>query len=265
LDIFLAWTLPLMAVAVLIGAVKRFHSRVVRAIACYIAFSILFGCIHFLLYRHNPTLYQVKEAQAQSSGQGEISIEPYLEKDLAEISVLDAVILQMGDHPTKFFEPLTFASEPRRYPLRYSTIDLETLIPPPKLVGRNRDQPVYAAIVKVIFVDDYRGIKKGTESSYFVGSPDNDHFRLEEPEFSERILAQRRDLTSKMSALFQPGTIKAINFSLLDFFYFSFSIVGVGEVIPASLLVRAVVYLQILCTVVIPLTLDGSRTSKSVG
>jgi hypothetical protein len=261
MQIFLAWTLPFVALALLRPTVRRFRLKVVRAIAFYIAFSIVFGCIHFLLYRYNPTLYQVKEAQAQSSGQGEVSIEPRLEKDLTEISILDAVILQMGDHPTKPFESLTFTTEPRRYPLRYSTIDVETIIYT-TLVGPDRDQPVYMATATVTFADDYRGIKKGTEQAYPVGYPNKDHLQLEEPEFEQSILAQRRDLTDELSALFQPGTIKAITFSLLDFLYFSFSIVGVGEVIPASLLVRAVVYVQILSTFVIPLTLDGSGPKK---
>jgi hypothetical protein len=259
----LAWTLPFVAVAVPVEAVRQFRSRVARGIMFYLAFSVFFGCVHFLLYRRNPTLYQVKEAQVQSATQGEISMEPALEKDLTEISILDAVILQMEDHPTKGLEPLTFTTQPRRYPLRYSTIDIETHIHT-TLVGPNRDDPVDSATAKVSFIDDYRGIKKGTERSYSVDSPDEDHLRLEEPEFVQRILAQRRELTSTMSSLFQPGTIHAIEFSLLDFFYFSFSIVGVGEVIPASLLVRALVYVQILCTFVIPLTLDGvSPKNKS--
>lgn len=258
----LAWTLPFVAVAVLIGAVRRFGSRVLRGIVFYLTFSVLFGCVHFLLYRHNPTLYQVKEAQVQSSAQGEMSIEPRLEQDLTETAILDAVILQMSDHATKQLEPLTFTTQPRRYPLRYATIDVETYVHT-DLVGPQRDEPVFAAITKVTFVADYRGIKKGVERCYFVGSPDKDYLLLEEPEFSQQIVAQRRYLTMDMRPLFQPGTIHAIEFSLLDFFYFSFSIVGVGEVIPASLLVRALVYVQILCTFVIPLTLDGGDPKRT--
>jgi hypothetical protein len=255
METFLAWTLPFVAAAVLLYAARRIRFRVVRAIVFYLAFSLFFGCIHFLLYRHNPTLYQVKEAQVESSSQGEISIEPRLEQDLTEIAILDAVILQMEDHPTKAFEPLAFTTEPRQYPLRYSTIDVETRIRT-ALVGPDRNEPVYSAIAKVSFVDDYRGIRKGTERSYSVGSPDKDHLSLEEPEFSNQIIAQRRNLVTSMSALFQPGTIHAVEFSLPDFFYFSFSIVGVGEVIPASSFVRALVFVQILCTFVIPFTLD---------
>jgi hypothetical protein len=82
---FLAWTLPFIAVAVLINAVRRFRSRIVRAIVFYLTFSVFFGCVHFLLYPHNPALYQVKEAQVHSSTQGEISVEPRLEQDLTEI------------------------------------------------------------------------------------------------------------------------------------------------------------------------------------
>lgn len=221
----LAWTLPLIALVLLILTFRKCRLKVVRAIACYVAFSVIFGCIHFLLYRYNPALYEVKEVKAQSAGQGEISIGPNLEAYLTQISVLDALILQMGDHPTKSLEPLKFTTDLRHYPLRYSTIDVETLNNM-TLVGPNKDQASYSAAVTVIFASDYRGIAKGTKQVMQVDSPNKDHFQIEEPQSEKQVLAQRRDLANKMSKLFQPGTIKAINFSLLDFLYFSFSIVG---------------------------------------
>jgi hypothetical protein len=121
----------------------------------------------------------------------------------------------------------------------------------------------FNAVAQVDFVDNYRGISKGTKRYYSVALPDKDKVLIEESEFAQRILAIREDYTKDLTALFQPGTTRAKLFSLLDFFYFSFSIVGVGEVIPAGHLLRALVYVQIVCTFVIPIGIDEAK-QKSV-
>jgi hypothetical protein len=64
--------------------VRRFRLKVVRAIAFYIAFSIVFGCIHFFTLPPQSYVYQVKGGLGPEFRRGEISIEALLEKDLTE-------------------------------------------------------------------------------------------------------------------------------------------------------------------------------------
>jgi hypothetical protein len=141
MDTQLAWVLPFFALALLIYAARRLHSRVSRAVVFYVAFSVLFGCVHFLCYRHNPNLYQVKETEKSSSAEAELDVQEHLESDLTEISVLNALVMQMADSSGKVREALQFNLDHRRYPLRYPNIDIETWVRF-TMVGPQRDQPV---------------------------------------------------------------------------------------------------------------------------
>ena len=120
METFFAWVLPFVAVALLIQALTKLRSSVRQAIATYLAFSILFGCIHFLYYRHSPTSYIVsKDVPIPAAAQAAIDIQKPLEADLKRISILDALLLEMAQPSGKPAEPLSFQEQSKHYPRRY--------------------------------------------------------------------------------------------------------------------------------------------------
>ena len=258
-ETILAWSLPVVAVGLLIQAFAKLRSPIGHAIATYVAFSILFGCLHFLYYRHSPTSYIVsKDIPIPAAAQAAIDIQKPLEADLKGISILDALLFEMAQPSERPPGPLRFDQQTKHHPRRYPHIDIDTWVRF-TLVGPRRDEPVYAAMVRITIAEDYRGIKSGTTEIYRVAAPDSSEVTLEEAQFMNAILGIRKSHIEHVEEMFEPGTMTPALFSLWDFFYFSFSIVGVGEVIPRSTFVRMLVWLQVLCTLVIPITLERLR------
>lgn len=258
-ETILAWSLPAVAVGLLIQAFVKLRSPIGHAIATYIVFSILFGCLHFLYYRHSPTSYIVsKDIPIPAAAQAANDIQKPLEVDLKGISVLDALLFEMAQVSESPQGPLGFGQQTKNYPRRYPHIDIDTWVRFTP-VGPRKDEPVYAAMVRITIAEDYRGIKSGTTAIYRVAAPDSSEVTLEGAQFMNAILRHRKSHVEHIEKMFEPGTMTPSLFSLWDFFYFSFSIVGVGEVIPRSTLVRMLVWLQVLCTLVIPITLERLR------
>ena len=255
---YLAWVLIPIVSIIFVKKVRQLRSRVARAIVCYVSFSIVFGCIHFLIYRYNPSLYQVKEVQAQSDAKGEKSIETDLNADLKKIAVLNVILLHVGSDVHKPLPPLQIGEASRSYPNRYEKLSVTTHMHV-QMVGPNRDEPVYGAQVTFLFTADDRGLSKGTEAGYTVDVPNDPSITMEDAELISALSVVRSNLIDHMNDLFRPGNYRSINFSILDFLYFSFSIIGVGEVIPASQAIRFLVYLQMICIFVIPLAVEGSK------
>jgi hypothetical protein len=263
LQTYLAWGLAPLSLFLFVRMLRRVREKLPRVICSYILFSIFFGCVHFLLYRRNPTLYQVKEAQAQSSAKGEISIEGSLEESLKSISSTNVILLEMAGSRSQSGQPVSFEDPPKNYPSRYPNLDLETRIRT-TLVGPERNGPVYTAVARFRFTSDDHGIKKGTEVSYEVGAPDKMSMVLQEAQFIEAIEVYRIGIINRMKKLFEPGSFKAIQFSLIDFFYFAFSIVGVGEVIPATTAIRMLTLVQIVGGFILPLAIDNSNVAPAL-
>jgi hypothetical protein len=259
---YLAWCLALLAFIVFQYALRRTPRRLLRVLYCYVLFSIFFGCVHFIIYRYNPTLYQVKETEAQSAARGQISIDSALNEDIKNISSTNVILLEMAARRPENGQSVTFNDDHKDYPSRYQNLDLETWIHT-TLVGPERNDPVYSAVAHFKFLNDDHGIKKGTEAYYGVGVPAKMALSLEEGEFIERIESSRSGTIDHMNRLFEPGSFKAVQFSLMDFFYFAFSIVGVGEVIPASTIIRMLTLVQIIGGFILPLALDNVETVPS--
>ena len=167
----------------------------------------------------------------------------------------------MTGRPAIHLGPLVFDDQTRHYPLRYPTVDVDTWVTT-RWVGPKRDDPTYSAKAKLSFTNDYRGIKTGSVATLLIATPSDPTLRLEEVQFARRIVEIRGNFAEDVNKLFQPGTATPILFSLLDFFYFSFSMLGVGEIIAAKQPVRLLALTQILCTLVIPLALGSAGSKK---
>jgi hypothetical protein len=261
-QLFCAWCLAVLALIFFQYALRRTPKRLLRVLYCYLLFAVFLGCVHFIIYRYNPTLYQVKETEAQSAARGQISIDSALNEDIKSISSTNVILLEMAASRPENKQPVTFESDHKSYPSRYQNINLETWISV-TFVGPQKDEPVYNAVAYFKFLNDDHGIKKGTEASYSAGVPGKMSLSLEEPQFIQQIEASRSEAINHMNKLFEPGSFKAIQFSLVDFFYFAFSIVGVGEVIPASTVIRILTLVQIIGGFILPLALDNSEKVQS--
>lgn len=259
METILAWLLPVVAVGLLIQAFVKLRSPIWRAAATYVAFSMLFGCFHFLYYRHSPTSYIVsKDIPTPATVQAVTDMQKILEDHLPSISILDVLLFEMAQRPENPRGALRFGPLEEDHPHRYPHIHIKTRVKT-HFVGPRRNEPVHTAAVIVAIKEDYRGIKSGTTRTYEVASRNSQIINLEDAQFMEAILNIRRSHVERIEKMFEPGTMTPALFSLWDFFYFSFSIVGVGEVIPRSTSVRMLVVLQVLCTLVIPITLQSLR------
>jgi len=263
MDTFVASALPVLAIGILISVSRRITSQLVLTSLFYVAFAVIFGCIHFLLYRDNPNFYNVKDIDVPASAEAVIRVQNSLQSGLTQVSLLDALILKIVEGSQRTSQPLEFTLDhPHSYPLRYPGVDLNTFIRT-VMVGPQKDQPVYTAIAHILFVADYRGIAKGADAYYAVGSPTKPNLVISEAAFDRAVLDNRSDYVKAIKGLFQPDKTSPRLFVLTDFFYFSFSITGIGEVTPRVHLIRMLVLVQILFTFLIPVAIDQSRKKRS--
>lgn len=258
-----AYVLPVLALVALGYIYLHASSTIVHAVATYAAFAVIFGCVHFVIYRHSPILYVVSKdipnaatVDALSGGQKRF------DRLLDEIAFTDVVLVRVSEREPKDDPRLAVAISPRSYAGVVPGLELTTETRM-SLVGPRRDIPVYSINVDVRMTSSFRGVNAGARGVYRLASPDSDSPDATFPlsELTRLLRDHRRTLVSSLTDVYEKDSMRPALFGLSDFFYFAFSMTGVGEVIPVRTEVRLLVLLQFLLSVVLPVALAVKKPS----
>jgi hypothetical protein len=261
----LAWIFPVVALVILWGVIADAGSPIGKLVTSFLAFAVVFGCVHFLYYRANPDAYIVsKDLPLPEAVKALVAARESVRDDVEAIAFLDAALLQMNSTPEKINEGMfVFEQSTRTYSNLFPGIEIETTMRTMALVGPKLDPlPVYLPTVSIRFTDTLRGIAQGKKCTFKFDSTEKPSLNMHRIDFDRAMLGIRDNLVEGIESHFQQGSAMPALFSLADFFYLAFSITGVGELIPATTKTRMIVVLQIIFTLTIPFAIDHVKKPR---
>ncbi|MGO9545202.1 MAG: hypothetical protein ACLPPF_10450 [Rhodomicrobium sp.] len=253
MELYIAWIIPIFAIAFLIYALNKQGSNIARAIYTYICFALIFGCVHFLIFRYHPDYYIVsKELPIPETISALERTESDIDASFKRITLIDVVLLKLAE-PTA--QTTTFQFSPyKQFEYTVNDVLLQTRIRT-DFVGPQRQDPAFHALLNATLESNYRGVAANTAGEFYIKSPQNPEFQMSHYELEEYLRSERKRSIEHVRSQYESGRMTPALFSLTDFFYFSFSITGVGELIARARIVRFIALFQILLTVVIPFVL----------
>jgi hypothetical protein len=262
METVLAWALPPFALGLLFGnggAIKKWHP-IPRALAVYLCYAVVFGCIHFLWFRAAPADYALtKDLQKVARIQATQNTEEEYTSLIRDLYLIDIYTLRATSDPSYLSRTIEFSQDNTPYHVDDPIIDVHAHMHV-SMVGPRRDDPVYRGILRIALKKDFRGAKEGDTQGFYIPTSGDATTTLVESEVVRFMGETRQRYVSALLDLYAKDSMSPELFSLLDFFYFSVSISGVGELIPATTVGRLLVLLQIMLFVfTIPVFLDEMK------
>lgn len=201
MEILLAWILPPITIALLLYVLGKGGSIISRLLASYVCFAVIFGCIHFLLYRSNPSAYSVSRDFPTTEAVTSIKDNEEKIKDiLTKLNILDSALLRVEEAgPQKNDFAFDWKGE-NNYIINGVNFETRMRI---SFVGPRRDEPANHEFLTVTLTAPYRGVPAGSTDTYYLGSPTEPTLKLGWPELKEALLQHRKGSIDQLTGYYK--------------------------------------------------------------
>ena len=221
------------------------RTKTQAVIMLYCSVALAFGGTYYLIYLNDRTQFVFNDGLIRSSDIGaSLNSEDDVSRRLGRIHLLDAFLLSFSRdiHSDQVFEFSVGSSGWKRLDRSF----LYRCHVNVKMVGPQRDTPVYSSFLDVKTDKATLGLKPDIESQFLVNLPESDRFEMDGGTLSAYLGTTRVGELESLRDQYVHETAQWQPFHLWDFYYFSFTIVMAADVIAARTPIRLLVVFQIL-------------------
>lgn len=228
----------------LLGRAFKSKKGGVSFFVVYPSVALVFGTVYFVIYSIDPTSFVFnREISEEERKRGLVFKSENIDRTVLRIQLLDVVIQELLGNNS-----LDLAFDSDRHWTRLNA--------PLAVCCRTQvtvsmyDAGQHTAWIDVRLDSAYAGMPTATMETYkleklFIAPS----FAMPASEFLTHIRQLRQYETHDLANYYVSNTVLFRPFYVWDFYYFSFTIIGAGDIIAAKSFIRLLVILQILMTV----------------
>jgi hypothetical protein len=259
---FEQWALILASiffgVLFLIGAFQQ-SSKTLGVLFIHICLSLFFGSYYYYSFLSNPKNFIVDERIFnKETAEETIRLSNQINEKIKDIQFTDAFIVDFIDNQS-MQEQNQFSIEIEYKVSRSFTFRCSDYF----RYNKHPEGATNYVLLEARNISTIGDIQKSQKVSFILSEGTSDKITITNDVILASLKKSRTDQIQALRDLFLVDSMKVIPFGIVDFYYFSFTVIGAADLIAANTKMRVIVMIQIISMLVLIGFSENIHSSKS--